>query len=256
MIQRRAWAGPFLAAAGFLLSMGPRPAFATAVNTGSTTGVFTNPVLAGNAILVDNTQIFLDNTSGAVYSGFGTNAIQWGSYSGPPTSAPDHSSLTFVGADFAAEPPGVPFRLGTLTYTNGTSDSNTGIFGGTLIISAARAGGLGLPISDSTDNLVITGTQNGHANPAQDADFIFFPLLNLSFDVLEGKTATADIYGEVVGDPQLVLTGIVATSPDGFIGNGAADFAPEPGTFGILMAGLGGLLLLRSRARQRSGIAG
>jgi hypothetical protein len=250
MFQKRAYAGPFLAAAGFLLAILPVPLLATQVNTGSTTGVFTNPVLAGNAILLDGSLLFLDNTTGAVYSGFGTNTIQWGG-SSTPVAGPDHSTVTFVGANFAAEAPGVVFRLGTLTYTNGTSDSPTGIFGGSLIITAHLAGGLGLPIDDSTDNFDITGTQNGHANVALDADFLYFSNLNLSFNVLEGKTATADVYGEIVGDPHLMVTSLVATSPDGFIGNGAADFTPEPGTFGILGSGLAGMLLALRRRRLR-----
>ncbi len=245
MIKKLSCATRYLLAAGFLLAVTWTRLPAAELSTGSTTGVFTNPVLAGNFVLLDNTLLFADNTTSAVYNGFGTNAIQWGSSVTTPASGPDYSSVVFVGANFSSEAPGVPFRLGTLTYTNGNSDSPTAIFGGTLIITAHLAGGLGAPIDDSTDAFDITGTQNGHANAAQDSDFLNFTNLHLSFNVLEGKTASADVYGEIVGDPQLVLTGLVATSEDGFIGNGTTDSVPEPGTFATLGASLFLLFMAR-----------
>src|SRR5262249_39714562 len=70
-----------VAAALFLL-LAARISSATSIPAGSTTGLFSDPLLSG--LLVDpalpypGNQVFVDNTNTAVFSGFSSNDITWG----------------------------------------------------------------------------------------------------------------------------------------------------------------------------------
>ena len=65
----------------------------------------------------------------------------------------------------------------------------------------------------------------------------------------------ADVFGQIVGDPTLVLTRLAldptlnGPNAPGSIGNGASDFVPEPSSWLLLASGLGPMILLRRRWR-------
>jgi hypothetical protein len=69
---------------------------------GNTSGVFVNP-----------------SPASAVVSGVGTNNFSWG------TAFPDQSWLSFTGGNFDTTP-NTPFKLGSLTFHNGTIVGGTG----------------------------------------------------------------------------------------------------------------------------------
>ena len=101
-------------------------------------------------------------------------------------------------------------------------------------------------------------TQNTGATPEQDAAFLDFgtgtfgTVNPVSFKVLEEATATAILYGSVVGDPQLSPFSVVldpASVGSGFIGSGVPP-VPEPATQGLLAVGLAALWGLRRRSAK------
>jgi hypothetical protein len=86
--------------------------------SGTVVGEFSDPVLSGIFVDENRNYAFQDNTSTGVVSItndptsiFGS-VISWGS--------PNPSSLLFQGAAFSGVAPGVEFKLGTMTYTNGS----------------------------------------------------------------------------------------------------------------------------------------
>ncbi|MCX6620978.1 MAG: choice-of-anchor K domain-containing protein [Acidobacteria bacterium] len=204
--------------------------------TGSTTGVWSDPVTAGNYIDTSGGLIFRDDTLTSVHSGFGTNSIQWGANLNPlPAGIEPFSTLTFSGDQFL---------LGTLTYTNGTSTTGTMLYGGTLHISATVSG---VTIDQAINVAQVMTTLNTGISQRRDADFVYFTSLGTSFDVFEGATASANVYGKILGDPYLSLSKLTTSSPSAFIGSGAIDFVPEPGSWSLLGAGLIALGVLERR---------
>jgi hypothetical protein len=231
--------------------------------SGTTSGLFTGPVLTGRSINTDGTLTAVyDNTLSAVYSGMGTNAVQWGdcpaviidpvtgadSGCGANNGVARFSALSFTGTAFSNVAANTDFLLGTLTYSNGTSRSTTVIFGLTAEISIALSGGGVVDPKVAAGELWGTLNANDPANPNRDADFVYFPFLLVSFNVLEGSTSTANVYGRIVGDPYLEVTRLEATDANGYVGNGPADFVvPEPSAWTLLGAGLVSLFVLRRR---------
>jgi len=243
--------GAVILAGAFLLSASPANAVASVTNyTGAVTGTWSDPVPSG--VLIDGaTQAtsFLDNTATANCSlagcAFNThpappNTVIWGTNTGV---TPDHSTITFDGAPFTSVASGQSFKLGTLTYENGTSALESIIFGATLTISIALTDPATKTVTDLPVSIAFV-TTNNTGTDAQNADFVDFrPTLPNTFNVLEGATAIADLYGHIIGDPQIGLDLITLDplSPPGagFIGTGVPTVpTPEPASLAVLASAL------------------
>jgi hypothetical protein len=187
--------------------------------------------------------------------------LQWGSDASVDPSE-SFSELIFFGAQIPADIH-QPFEAGVITYLNGTSDLNSLIFGASLSLYdnfVSPQDYLG------TDQVIITTTSNLGVDLAQDADYINIcgngsDICGSSIEAYEdsegGTGVTADLMGQVVGDPQLQFTD-VTVSPDqlatgGLVGNqAAAGIIPEPSTWAMMALGFAGLGLLGYRANRAS----
>ena len=220
--------------------------------SGTVIGQWSNPVLTGN--LIDSTgQVqFFDNTATAQFNivnspdGSAGSALSYGINTqggGQPFSV-----LTFFGATLSGVPSNTPVSLGRLTFLNGTSDLNSLIFGAKLTLTVKND-----PTVDPlVANASIVTTQNTGYDPNFDADFFYFDVLfPTTFNVFEGNSATVDIYGQFVGDPQIEITSVqlVPGETGGFIGNGIPEPIPEPATALITMTGLAGFAIAARRRR-------
>jgi hypothetical protein len=229
--------------------------------SGSVSGSWSKSVLSGN--LEDGATGALtptDNTTTAQCNlgcplslpGYPATTLAWGNGA---SAAPVTSTLSFVGSSFAQQPSNTVFQLGTFTYVNGASDTDSLIFGAALTLTLTDQSGV--VIAMQTIPLQITTTSND-GSTAQNADFVQFPAtfttLNAhpSMNVFEGSTATFILQGKIVGDPTLELTQLLiapGSESSGFVGNGRP--VPEPGTFVLLGVGFAAAALLR-RARRSS----
>ena len=229
---------------------------ANAIYSGGISGTFSNPVLTGFGLGPNGGKIPIDNTNTAVFTGFGTNSISWGA---PFPNFPP-STLTFTGKSFSGVAPGQVFDLGTITYFNGNSLRQTLIFGGTLTLAVDSI--QGGPVDPATSNLRFIATanhllKNGQPDPKfklQDADFVTFNVFPQTFNVFEHSRASADLFGKIVGDPSLTITGIQIVpgqENNGFIGHGS----PVPdsgGSFALMGFALMGLAVYGLSRRQTS----
>lgn len=228
---------------------------ASPLYSGTITGTFTAPILSGNLIETDGSVSFLDNSASQflTYSGEGTPTFNWGNYDGGtpplPPNVPDHSTLQFLGLDFTNRAPDEVFKLGTLTFTNGTSFVDTIVFGITLTIGVVD---FNVAIDPAVTQVGILTTLNGDVDPFRDADFVSFDVLPLTFHVFEGATATADLFGYIHGDPQVVISGIsLPPGQPGFLAP-----VPEPGTYALILTGLALLGLVARRQRRKIAFQG
>jgi hypothetical protein len=121
-----------------------------------------------------------------------------------------------------------------MTYTNGTSNLDSLLFGATLTFFVT---GSTTPIGSDFVNFATT---NNTGTDAQNADYITFSgLAGISFNVYEGRTAVGNLTG-FIDDP--VLTGLTvdpSQAQNGFVGNSPSLAVPGP----IAGAGLPGLIL-------------
>lgn len=243
--------------------------------TGSVSGSFSNAVLSGTLVdAATGTPLFSDNSLSSICSivpvnggcaaglidpatnGFyPSNTLVWGT----ENVALNHSTLTFSGANFSGVAADQRFRLGTLTYTNGTSFGNTVIFGALLTLNFDNVdfNGNTKQVDSLPINISITTTLNS-GTPDQNADFVGFAGNNIlssnptsTFNVLEGFTAGADLFGAIVGDPYGTLLDIQLADGtvvgSAFIGNGLP--VPEPAMVSLLGLGILGVGAVRRRAR-------
>ncbi len=216
--------------------------------SGTVSGIFQNPVLTGNVVAIDGSLTPFDNTATAVTTGFASSNVTWGA----STTGGTFSHLLFLGDSFSNVAAGDTFHLGTIIFSNGTSDLNTLIFGAQLNLST---GGV---TDDHVSDLNIVTTANTGLSLARDADFIGFSDFASTFNVYEGRTASIELFGKIVGDPQLNFDFIqisAVTSGDGFIGHGVGS-VPEASTWALMLVGFGGLgAALRSRRRLATATA-
>jgi protein with PEP-CTERM/exosortase system signal len=221
-----------------------RFALGSSLYSGSISGVFTNPVFSGIVIDVNGNPFTLDETGTAVYSGMGSNLIHWGT--GVPATG---NSLEFDGATFSNVAAGQQFLLGTLTYFNGSVEHP--IFGATLTLSVSPSS---LAISPAVAQGTFVSTVNGNLSPRQDADYLSFDVFPVTFNVYEQHSATADIFGEIVGDPRLQINTIQLApgqGQNGFLGHGRPSSVPDTGsTFGLLSFALAALIVGARRLRS------
>jgi PEP-CTERM motif len=212
---------------------------------GTSSGIFVNPDPTGGSIVV---------------TGVGTSTFTWGAGDPPPPN-----SMSFVGSSFSTTTE-TPFKIGTLTYFNGTTDlgstPNSVNLSVGLHFTAPPAG-----TQSSAFTLGLVSTTNT-SDPIASADYVYFPsgfsstifsingtnytlMLtgfenvhgsagflgsnnNTEFHVEEGGTASADLYGEVTAN----LTGVIG--------------APEPSTFVIGVLGAGGMIGFGIRRRRNA----
>jgi hypothetical protein len=235
----------------------------TVVKADSVIGVFSNPVLAGNVLddptvgsltSLDNSATAAVGVNSANTSCTGSNSLCWGANpgSGLPTSQ-QYSELTFTGATVAAGSASQP--IGTITYLNGTSALTSLIFGATLnfydnSVSAANFLGSDTVIISTTSNQA-TVVPYTPAELATDADYINIcgHSSNICASSLEayedsegGTGVTATLYGSIVGDPHLTLTGITVPASEaatgGVIGSEPPLGVPEPSALALISAGM------------------
>jgi PEP-CTERM motif len=235
------------------------------------TGVFSDPVYVG--YIFNNPGVgqktYADYSAAAPATTFISpdgSTIQWGTNTAPPDVGTPYSTLTFSGDFVPNTDQAAPIQLGMITYTNGTSNGPSLIFGATLTF---YLGGVDL----GSDQLIVTTTTNQYSgldltgSEAQlDADYINIcgPGSNIcgkavqAFENTEGTggvpfstPVTAGLNGTYTVDPGITLTSVDYQSGDGVVGSRAAEGAvPEPSTWVMLLLGFAGLGYAGWRARR------
>lgn len=246
-----------------LLATTTTGAFAASAYSGVVTGAWSQAVLTGNSIdAATGAAVANDTTTTArcnvspcpgmpsTGSDWGSSTLIWGDGDSGLTGTDIYSStVTFQGVTFEGVAPwldnlpGDTFELGTLTYTNGTSYNWSMIYGATLTLGATLNGSNEVVTPFVVQLDIVPTTNTGTA--AQNADFLSFgnslgTTAPVTFNVLEGATATAILRGRLVGDPVLYATGITlapGSESAGFIGNGVPA-VPEPSAWAMFAAGL------------------
>ncbi|MCX6592121.1 MAG: choice-of-anchor K domain-containing protein [Acidobacteria bacterium] len=227
--------------------------------TGLTVGAFSDPITSGYVWGAGGREsVLTDNASSAVFSGFwgvaGTTAVaKWGNYPIADFPLPDgvdqESTLQFDGVEFEdVIGDQTIFKIGSITFTNGTSVINSLLFGGTLTITPVDFGWGYL-----SDPLVIPfsiETTRNVGSPEFNADFVVFEteLGKVGAFVYEGASATFNIYAKIVGDPQTSFQGLQIdrnSLGNGFVGG--ASPVPEPASLWLAGAALAGLAWARRR---------
>jgi len=160
---------------------------------GNNSGVFVNP-----------------SPATAVVSGVGTSTFRWG-------DGGDPSWLSYIGGNFDTTPD-TAFKLGNLTFHNGTIPSGTG------------ADSVDFSVALSFDNIPeknllfsetfnITNTPNS-SDPIASADYLSIGGFAHTFNIVEGATASVDIMAKLT-------TGLTAL-PTGAVPSGAELWSSSP----------------------------
>ena len=149
----------------------------------------------------------------AVVSGVGTSSFSWGT--GEP------SSLSFASTTFDTTPR-TKFKIGTLTFHNGTIDATSGA---DSVDFNAAINFTNIPELNFSLNtkLTLVNTPNVAGALQASADQVSLGSYGYTFNVLEGATASVDVMA--------TLNTSLAGSPGGIGANGA-DYAPTSLTAG------------------------
>jgi len=147
-----------------------------------------------------------------------------------------------------------PHAIGSISFTNGTFNNGTEIFGATLVLYAHN-GSLGnIPIGSL--DFRFTGTIND-GTMVQNADYLNVQGISNSFNAFEGDTLTGAINGIIIGDPQsahLFFTLDPNQGGNGFLGPNlpAPASTPLPSTWTMMLIGLVGLGFGAYRRQKQS----
>lgn len=200
---------PTVAAGAIFITLGAIGAAQAVTVAGSSSGVFGTPDPGSN--------------STPTVTGVGTNKFSWGS---PFSTTAPPNSLSFAGNAFSAETESL-FKVGDLTYFNGTTAIGTTVASVPLNVSLAMSSPTSISKVFDFD-FDLTNTPNT-GTPEQNADFVYpinsfasssFELAGVNytlqltgfskdggatiidrFNVLEDGTDTAAVYGKVTSVP-------------------------------------------------------
>ncbi len=127
------------------------------------------------------------------------------------------------------------------------------IFGATLVLYAVDPTLGNIPIG-SVDFEFTATVNDGTA--AQNADYLNVEGISTSFNVLEGDSASASLYG-IIDDFEPAYFQLDPGQTGGFIGDSlpSPSSVPEPSTWAMMLIGFGGLGFLAYRRQQRAAIA-
>ncbi len=225
-----------IAALGVSLVMAPA-VWAQPVS-GSTSGFWVNPIPSAAPI---------------VTTGVGTSVFTWGDNTGFGTPP---NSLTFAGGPFNGLLE-TPFKVGTITYFNGTTALGSTPDSIDLALTLNFAMPALPPVVSSY--LFSLNTTTNTADPDESADFVNLPSAFSSTDFLIGGTTY-----------RVKLTGFENILGDGFLTSDALQFhvreggtasadlfasvttqpVPEPQSYALMLAGLAAVGAIARRRRQ------
>lgn len=150
----------------------------------------------------------------------------------------------------------------TVNLSTGYNGAVTGLTGNIVVNAAGKLfDNNGNPINDAAGNQITLPAGQSFYDTFWSADYISFSAsANANFSgnndagTFEGKSATFDVFGEIVGDPQIQIDYLALDSGSegsGFaIPNSEASDAPEPFSIALTAAGLLGLTIFSRRKRS------
>ena len=186
------------------------PRSATAGYSGAIAGSFDAPVLSGAFLRPESREpVPTDNTAIAPTLGAGTATITWGGDDTGCLAAAN--SVTFTGDVFHDVMPGEVFRLGTLTFVNGSNGPASLIFGFDMQLSAEDE------VAPFTGLVDIISTQNANVDRIADADVLSFPDFDdpSTLAGFESASVTAFVNGTIGDDGRLRVTSIELAPGEG-----------------------------------------
>jgi hypothetical protein len=176
-----------------------------------------------NAMVGTDTGFFVNPSPGAVAAGVGTSNFSWGIPSPDAGGSlirrtADSSSLSVTGGSFNTQP-NTMFKLGTITYHNGTTNGGEA----SSVELDMRTSFTNVPEMNLTlkTTFNITTTPNT-SDPVASADYVTIGNYGFTFDVEEGQTASADIYATLSTGLQVTQT---SASSDASL---ASSFSVDP----------------------------
>jgi hypothetical protein len=196
------------------------------------------------------------------------SVLTWGTDT-PQPGVPSFSTLTFKGGLVpTAAVPGCPAdrtlcpEVGQLTYTNGTSTTDSLIFGATLkFFNSADMSSLGsmTVLINNTQNIGNSQQNEDYVNLCGDQSLICSATTFVDIPAPEGgQFPPFPILGTIVGDPQLLITDIIP-GPGGVIGNNPPlvllVLVPEPASWTVLIIGVGFIIALHLASAARRSYA-